>query len=70
MLIHKMGSILRVARCCENLNLKYDNEISGSQYTRPAPSMKRVLDLLWYCDKWSACGEGWSGVSSLLCTGP
>lgn len=58
-----MGRTLRVATCCGNVNLKYDNEISGSQYTRPAPIMERVLDLLWYCyDRWRASREGWSDV--------
>lgn len=61
MLIHERGGILRAATCCGNVNLKYDNEISGSQYPKPASTAERVLDLPWYCyDRWRACREDWS----------
>lgn len=50
--------------CCGNVNLKYDNEISGSQCIRPAPTMKRVMTCCY--DRWRAWREGWSDVFQWL----
>lgn len=56
------------------MNLKYDNEISGSQCTRPAPSMKRVLThcgtVMMDGGHTARGGVVFLSVPSLFCTAP